>query len=602
MTDDEIVDAALARGLVDVADEAGLATKGVDTGEVFPPPGQPMPVARQLEPDWIHDGSYTLRRWRNTWMAWRRSHWSETDDQAVKADLYRRLEHGRYKVENSKGEIEIKPWAPTKVKIANLADALGAITHLGRDVQAPSWTDNRDEGIVVACRNGLLRVDDRKLLDHDPRFFNLVSVPFDYEPDAGEPHAWLAFLRDVWTDENGRIDLASIDALQEFFGYVISGRTDLQKMLLIVGPTRSGKGTIGRVITALVGKGNMAGPTLASMATNFGLSPLLGKPLAIISDARLGGGGSQVVERLLTITGEDTIDVDRKFQDPWTGRLPTRFLILSNELPSFGDASGTIAHRFIVLQMQNSWLGRENTALGDQIAAELPGILNWALDGLARLVERGRFEEPASSVEAVIAMKDSASPMSAFVRECCDIGAGREISVDDIFQAWRNWCEDNGRDRAGNKQMFGRNLQAVVPSARLTRPRDDEGARVRIYQGITIKPQMISLVRVGPRPNPLQSYSTRDEGSTFVAPALNSSHNALGRGPSRTTAPEPAPIPDSVASLNGSDGGECCGVRADFKGERQPRCKVCPKSPNYWRNGRPAFVYVADPADNQPAF
>src|SRR5690606_1597640 len=152
-----------------------------------------------------------------------------------------------------------------------------------------------------------------------------------------------------------------------------SGRTDLHKIMLIVGQTRSGKGTIGRVLTALVGKRNMAGPTLASFGSNFGLAPLLGKPLAIVSDARLRKGSNThlVVERLLTISGEDTIDVDRKYRDPWTGRLPTRLLILSNELPDFKDASGAIAHRFIVLTTGQSFLGRENPRLTRELLEEL---------------------------------------------------------------------------------------------------------------------------------------------------------------------------------------------------------------------------------------
>jgi putative DNA primase/helicase len=102
--------------------------------------------------------------------------------------------------------------------------------------------------------------------------------------------------------------------------------------MLLIGPTRSGKGTIARVSAALLGKGNVAGPTLASLGTNFGLSPLLGKPLAVVSDARLTGGNvHQVVERLLSVSGEDLLTVDRKYREPWTGKLPSRFLILSNE-------------------------------------------------------------------------------------------------------------------------------------------------------------------------------------------------------------------------------------------------------------------------------
>jgi putative DNA primase/helicase len=117
-----------------------------------------------------------------------------------------------------------------------------------------------------------LHVGTRKLLELTPLFFNRVAVPLDYDPVAPEPVKWLQFLHQIWPE-----DEESIAALQEFFGYVLSGRTDLHKIMLLIGPTRSGKGTIARVLERLLGKGNVAGPTLASLGTNFGLSPLLGK-------------------------------------------------------------------------------------------------------------------------------------------------------------------------------------------------------------------------------------------------------------------------------------------------------------------------------------
>ena len=58
-------------------------------------------------------------------------------------------------------------------------------------------------------------------------------------------------------------------------------------MFLLVGPKRGGKGTIARVLRRLIGAHNVAGPTLASFATNFGLQDLVAKSLAVISDARL---------------------------------------------------------------------------------------------------------------------------------------------------------------------------------------------------------------------------------------------------------------------------------------------------------------------------
>jgi putative DNA primase/helicase len=318
------------------------------------------------------------------------------------------------------------------------------------------------------------------LLELTPLFFNRVAVPFEYEAAATEPTRWLTFLNQLWPD-----DEESIAALQEFFAYVLSGRTDLHKIMLLIGPTRSGKGTIARVLAALLGKGNVAGPTLASLGTNFGLSPLLGKPLALVSDARLAGSNvHQVVERLLSVSGEDLLTVDRKYREPWSGKLPARFLILSNELPRFGDASGAIANRFVVLTMTTSFLGNENTSLTQELTSELTGILSWSLDGLDRLTKQGKFTEPKSSTDSILALQDLVSPVAAFVRDRCERGVGHEIAVADLFANWRDWCDENGH-RAGSVQTFGRDLRAVIPTIRVSKPRVD-GGRERHFQGVRL--------------------------------------------------------------------------------------------------------------------
>lgn len=77
------------------------------------------------------------------------------------------------------------------------------------------------------------------------------------------------------------------------------------------------------MIAGLLGVHNCCAPTLSSLTTNFGLQPLVGKQLATVSDARLGTRTDNLVavERLLSISGEDYITVDRKYQEPWTGKL-----------------------------------------------------------------------------------------------------------------------------------------------------------------------------------------------------------------------------------------------------------------------------------------
>lgn len=453
--------------------------------KTLPSPANPMAVARELLPAWKQGQNLTLRNWRGAWMRWAGPHWLEIDAAAMRADLYPRLEHATYEYIDKKGNPQTALWAPNSSKVANLMEATAAIVYLPSDIESPGWLAApeaaADRAPVVACRNGLLDISTRELYPLTPMYFNRVSVPFDYDASAPEPARWMRFLESLWPD-----DPEAIAAVQEWFGYVLSGRTDLQKIMLIIGPTRSGKGTIGRTLTALVGKANMAGPTIASIATNFGLSPLLDKTLAIISDARLPRVGAEIaVERLLSISGEDTLDVDRKYRDLWTGRIPVRFLILSNELPAFADASGAIAHRLIVLTQEASFLGKEDKSLERDLSKELTGILNWSLDGLERLTVRGRFLEPASSEDAVATLAATVSPIKAFLNDCCTVGPEHRASTDDLFEAWMSWCRRSNRAHGGTKETFGRNLLAAIPGLRRTRPYVG-AVKVPMYQGVKI--------------------------------------------------------------------------------------------------------------------
>ena len=309
------------------------------------------------------------------------------------------------------------------------------------------------------------------------------ALPFNYDPDAPDPSEWLGFLHSVWAN-----DQESIATLQEIFGYIISGETRLQKIFLLIGPRRSGKGTIGRVAQQLLGASNVVAPTLSLLSTPFGVAPLVDRSLAIISDARLSGRVDQsaIVERLLSISGEDPQTVDRKYKGHWTGQLPTRFLILTNELPRLRDTSRALAGRLVPLRMTQSFYGNEDTHLFDRLAGELPGILRWSLDGLERLQARGRFDLPAASLEMTDELDELTSPVGAFVRQECCVGPGRSVGCDYVYQAWRRWCDAQGREHPGTAQSLGRNLRAVVPDLRTRKLRVD-GTRVRTYEGLALR-------------------------------------------------------------------------------------------------------------------
>jgi putative DNA primase/helicase len=222
------------------------------------------------------------------------------------------------------------------------------------------------------------------------------------------------------------------------------------------------------------------------LGTNFGLQPLLGKTVAVISDARLSGrtDSAVVVERLLSISGEDAQDVDRKYLSAVTGKLSVRFTILTNELPRLNDASGALAGRLLIMRMTRSWYGQEDRGLTKRLSGELPGILLWAMRGWASLEARGRFVQPASSSPLVRQMEDLASPVGGFVRDCCVVGQGHRVAITDLYARWKRWCEEKGRE-PGNELVFGRDLRAAVPGIDDRQVRQG-AARWRVYEGIDL--------------------------------------------------------------------------------------------------------------------
>jgi phage/plasmid-associated DNA primase len=88
--------------------------------------------------------------------------------------------------------------------------------------------------------------------------------------------------------------------------------------------------------------------------------------------------------------------------------------------------------------------------------------------------------------EALRHLEDLSSPIGAFVRDRCVTGAQYEIDKDVLFEAWKAWCVEEGRDRPGTKALFTRDLRAAVPGVIPGRPRDGDQRR-QIYQGITLR-------------------------------------------------------------------------------------------------------------------
>ena len=458
----------------------------------WPPPRDPMPVARRVLDEEFPDGLL----WHADFYVWNGKVWELLASRDIESTCYLALEGARFNGKDS----NLEPWRPNRNKVADVVAALKAITLLPSDKQPPCWLSDAP-GLppvqdLVPLKNGLLNVRTRDLLPHNKNLFQTALLPYSYTPEADAP-LWRAFLEELWPD-----DPHSIKTLAEMVGYLVSGRTDLQKIFLIVGPKRSGKGTLLRVLASLLGPRNAVAPSLSSLTTNFGMGSLIQKTAALVGDARFSGTRSEthaLTERLLSVSGEDSVTIDRKHREHWTGQLPTRFVICSNEAPKLTDASGALASRFVAFRLTRTFLGCEDLELTAKLRRELPGIFAWALEGLERLNQRGRFAPPESGLSIVQQVEDVASPAGAFVRECCTVTPNASVSADVLWDAWVDWCSSENR-REGTKAEFGRQLKAVLPEVRKTRSR--AAGRGAIYQGVGLRAEETEEADEEPDPFP----------------------------------------------------------------------------------------------------
>jgi P4 family phage/plasmid primase-like protien len=425
-------------------------------------------------------GATTLVRSLGVWYRHKGSHYAEVTEEDVRGDTWQFL--GSCMSLDQKGNPV--PLEPSQTIVSGAIDALKSEVR-ANDVPLPGWLpgfEGPEPSEIVSMRDGLLHLPTRKLLPHTPGLLTLNTLPYAWADSAIEPHLWLKFLGDIWPG-----DVEAQNCLQEVMGYLLTQDTSFQKMFMIVGQRRTGKGTIGRVIEGLLGKVNIAGPSMSHIGTQFGLECIVGKQAAIIPDARMAGGpgGSGIVEKLLMLSGEDNMTIDRKNKPSWTGQPKSRVVVLANMAPRLADASGALAGRFIFLSTNVSFYGREDRNLGDKLKRELPGIFRWALDGLDRLKARGFFVQPQSGLEIAQEFSDLGNLVDVFVRECCEIASdGRELS-DHLFQAWRSWCADNG-DHAGDKSGFVRSLKAAQPRLKSGTKRH-KGKQQRALYGIRLQ-------------------------------------------------------------------------------------------------------------------
>jgi putative DNA primase/helicase len=467
-----------ATAVIDLDQRYRMLPDSIAFNEPVPGPKEPDKVARFLLYVFADAGIH-LRHWRDEWYLYRAEssgahlRLGGADNRYAVADVVRSLLADATYIVQTKDGAEPRPWSPTTSSIREVVEAMASQMRLPEQFEAPVWlrrseaADTMPSDEITCVANGLLwcpregGAEARVLTDHTPEFFTDTAVVVPYEADA-RCDRWMKFLDELWPGDEDSQAL-----LQEWFGYVLAGSTGLHKILTLVGPRRSGKSTIAWALEQLLGgTGQVDHPTMARLAEPFGLAPMLGKRLAVVGDARIGKSDPAIVEKLLMISGEDPVTVNRKNRDELNVKLGARLMIVSNDMPDLRDTTGALASRFLPLRIRiEGFLGREDFHLKRTLADELPGILTWALDGADRLWDReGRFTLGEAVQKSMEEVERSASPVKAFVGDLLVLDPAAEAIApkDGVYEAYTLWCAAEGYMAKG-KNVFFRDLLAAYP-------------------------------------------------------------------------------------------------------------------------------------------
>jgi putative DNA primase/helicase len=358
--------------------------------------------------------------------------------------------------------------------------------HVG-DLDLPVWIGKRKGEPAtnrIGFKNGILDLATGKLEEHTEFWFSLNCLPFAYDPSATCP-TWERFLRDVLLNDD-QIRLA-----RQWFGYCLTLRTDLQKFLYGIGPRNSGKSTFLYALGQVVGEDNCQWMSLNQLGGRFGPVNLFGKQMLLTSETSINLQGGDVVQVIKNITGEDKVFVEQKNKPGFHTFLRTRLTIVANELPRLHDDSGALLRRIMFLEFPKSFEGQEDRSLRECLGAEVPGIFNWALEGLKDLNKSGSFIVPEQNKQYAAQFADLSAPLGEFLTACCESEGFERTEY--LYDAYWIWCLDTGH-RPANLGVFAAKLKALWPHVERKRCSPDKtGHRPWGYSGIRLNQHGIAL-------------------------------------------------------------------------------------------------------------
>ena len=311
---------------------------------------------------------------------------------------------------------------------------------------------------LICFLNGTLHIDTKTgnavLKPHSQDDYLTVKLPYYYDPQAQCPQ-WEAFIEEI-TD--GRKDDQAI--LQEFSGYTLNPDCKFQKALMLKGGGSNGKSLFTEIICAALGglgrdgRGYVSMSEPAKWSKDFRLMSLRHSWLNISTEMEQDLCGAEGVFKKV-VAGE-TLEDSYKFKDTIPFRTRSKLMIACNNFPKVNDTSDGFMRRFLIVEMNMHYVeqgcARPGTFdreadpfLPEKLTGELPGIFNWMLKGLQRLLAQKGFTSTKRQAKLIREFRSANNPLYTFAEEKgeCFSGSdeGRIVPRQAIFEIFVQWAE-----------------------------------------------------------------------------------------------------------------------------------------------------------------
>ncbi|MEX1096750.1 MAG: phage/plasmid primase, P4 family [Planctomycetales bacterium] len=313
---------------------------------------------------------------------------------------------------------------------------------------------------LLNCANGTLDLRTGTLRPHRPEDLISRCLRTEFAPEAdSDCPRWRAFLRRIL---DGNTDLTGF--VQRAIGYTLTGSTSERCMFILYGSGANGKSTCIEALRLLLGDGYASRtPTQTLLAKRGDTIPndvarLRGVRLVTASET---GDGQRLDEALVKdLTGGDRI-VARFMRGEWFEFSPNFKIFLStNHKPRVAGNDDAIWDRLRLVPFLTRIPEEERQPMDRMLAgfeAELPGILNWAVQGCLDWQRRGLGEPPEVRM-ATADYRDEMDVLGEFLSECCLLRREARVSSHELYDEYKRWAIDVG-ERVLSQKRFSLGME-----------------------------------------------------------------------------------------------------------------------------------------------